>query len=57
MHDVTIFTNSHFCRLHGDNHGIIFKNFNFKTRFEKNCCRVNEWQKTVLVEKGVIENK
>jgi len=32
-HDVTIFTNSRFCSLHGDDNAIIFKNLHFETRF------------------------
>ncbi len=35
VHDVIIFTNLHFCSLHGDNKSSIFKNVHFETRFQE----------------------
>ncbi len=57
MYDVTIFTDLHFCSLHGDNNEICFKlalsnlfSNVCVARTPKHCCDVNKWLKSVLVK-------
>lgn len=69
-YDITIFTNSRFHSLHGDDNDIVLKNLQFETHFQmsallgsqKHCCCVDEWAKCiksfpilVVLENGVVQ--